>query len=520
MKIKQKMEAIMSSQKVKSLSSIMTLIIAVMVFALAVGLGTVGTVGRDHGCTMILVGKGATEDGSVLLAYNNDWDGKGASHLVVVPRKTHEPGARHVLSNGVEIDQPAQTYAYMGNELQWADRTTFENGINEYQVAVSFGTAVKVNEKAKKVDPLLKQESSKRGLLIPWRLILERSRTAREGLELVEKLFNEYGLREDGSFAIADPNEIWLIQIGGGHHWAAVRVPDNCYVIQDNTFRMGEISCENTDTCKCSPNLIEFSIEKGLSDPASGPFNFKRAWGHAYTQIPPRDRRIWRVQSLLNPSSMTLSPDTPYFDFPLFLSPEKKVTKEKLMSIMRDHLEGTELDTTDAYKQGNPHFTKERSTCRTNTQYGVITQLRSWLPSEMGGVLWLAIANPDTSVYVPWYKGITEVPHVYQFGKGKSDPESAYWAFKRIGNLVNTHYGDLIEEVRKTWKAFEEREFETQESVEKTALELFQKDESLARAFLSSYSNAQALKAYDMAQEMINGLQTRLVELQYRRIEK
>ena len=519
MKIKQKMEDIMSNQKVKSLSSIITLIIVVMLFALLAGFGTPRTVERDDECTMILVGKEATEDGSVLMAYNNDWDGKGASHLVVIPRKTYEPGAMHVLSNGVEIPQPVQTYAYIGNELQWIDRTTFENGINEYQVAVSFGTAVKINEKAKKVDPLLKQESNKRGLLIPWRLILERSKTAREGLELAEKLFNEYGLREDGSFAIADPKEIWLIQIGGGHHWAAVRVPDNSYVIQDNTFRMGEINCKNTDKCKCSPNLIEFSIEEGLYDPASGPFNFKKAWGHVYSQIPPRDRRIWRVQSLLNPS-MSLPPDTPYFDFPLFLVPEKKIIKEMLMSIMRDHLEGTELDTTNNYKQGNPHFTKERSMCRTNTQYSVITQLRGWMPSEIGGVLWLAMATPDTSVYVPWYKGITEVPHVCQIGKGKSDPESAYWAYKRIGNLVNTHYGELIEDVRNTWKAFEEREFETQENVEKTALELFQKDESLARGFLSNYSNAQALKAYNMAQEMINGLQTRLVELQVRKIDK
>lgn len=509
----------MSNQKVKLLSPIIKLIIAVMLLTLLAGFGTVGTFEKSHRCTMILVGKDTTEDDSVLLAYNNDWDGKGASHVVVVPRKTYEPGAMYKLSNGVEIPQPAQTYAYIGNELLWTTRPTFENGINEYQVAVSFGTAVRVNKKAKEVDPLLKEGSGKRGLLIPWRLILERAKTAREGLELVEKLFNKYGLREDGSFAIADPNEVWLIQIGGGHHWAAVRVPDNCYVIQDNTFRMGEISCKDSDSIRCSPNLIEFSKEKGLYDPASGSFNFKKAWGHIYTRTPPRDRRIWRVQSLLSPS-VSLPPDTPYFDFSLLLSPEKKITKEKLMSIMRDHLEGTEFDLTNAYKQGNPHFTKERSLCRTNTQYSVITQLRGWLPSEIGGVLWLALANPDTSVYVPWYKGITEVPHVYQFGKGKSDPESAYWAFKRIGNLVNTHYGDLIEDVQNAWKAFEEREFVIQDSVEKTALKLFQKDESLAKEFLSSYSNAQALKAYNMAQEMINELQTKLVKLQFRKIEK
>jgi dipeptidase len=130
------------------------------------------------------------------------------------------------------------------------------------------------------------------------------------------------------------------------------------------------------------------------------------------------------------------------------------------------------------------------------------------------------MATPDTSVFVPWYMGITEVPSVYQSGQGQSDPESAYWVFKRISNLVNTHYGDLIEDVRKTWQAFEEAEFETQESVEKTALELFQQDKSLARSFLSSYSNAQALKAYHLAQEMINDLHTQLVDLLRKRVRK
>ena len=519
MNIKQKSEKIIANKKRIFLSFPMTVTVLTISVALLAGVGSLGTFEEHRGCTMILVGKDATADGSVLMSYNNDASGKGASHVVVVPRKSHKPGEVYKLSNGADIPQPAETYAYIGNAPKRTKELYFQNGVNEHQVAISFGTAVKVNEKAEEVDPLLKEGPGVPGLLIPWSLVLERAKTARKGVELVEKLFNKYGLREDGSFAIADPNEIWLFQIGGGHHWAAVRVPDNSYVIYDNTFRMGEVDCTDKANVRCSPNLIEFSEEKGLYDPAAGPFNFKKSWGRIYTRTPPTDHRIWRVQSLLT-SSASLPPDTPYFDFPLFLEPEKKITKEMLMSIMRDHLEGTELDLTDGYKLGNPHLMNEYTLCRTNTQYSVITQLRGWLPSEIGGVLWLAMATPDTSVYVPWYMGITEVPHVYQVGQGKSDPESAYWAFKRISNLVNTHYGDLIEDVRKTWKAFEEREFKTQESVEKTAVELFQQDESLGRAFLSSYSNAQALKAYNIAEETINDLQTKLVDLLRKRVEK
>lgn len=473
----------------------------------------------QRGCTMVLVGKQATADGSVLMSYSNDWDGKGASHVVFVPRGQHKPGETTKLNNGAEIPQVEETYAYIGNELQWTDDPTFENGINEHQVAICFGTAVEINPKAREADPLLEEKEKRPGLLIPWSLVLERAKTAREGVDLVEKLFNQYGLREDGSFAIADPNEIWVFQIGGGRHWAAMRVPDDSYVIYDNTFRMGEINCGDRANCRCSPDLVRFSIEKGLYDPASGPFSFKKTWGRLYTKIPPGDRRIWRVQSLLTPHS-SLPPETPYFDFPLFLRPEQKITKEKLMSIMRDHYEGGALDLTDGYKKGNPHLTAERTLCRTNTQYTGITQLRSWLPAPIGGVFWLAMANPDTSVFIPWYAGIVETPRIFQLGSGRSDPDSAYWAFKRIGNLVNAYYGDLFGPVQKTWRTFEENEFALQENIEKTALELFQSNPSLAKAFLTIYSTAQALKAYDRAQEIVMELQTRFTELQFRQIEK
>jgi dipeptidase len=473
----------------------------------------------QRGCTMILVGKQATADGSVLMSYSNDWDGKGASHVVFVPRAEHKAGETIKLTDGAEIPQALTTYAYIGNELMWTDHSTFENGINEHQVAICFGTAVEVNPKAREVDPLIGEKDKNPGILIPWRLVLERAKTAKEGVELVEKLFNQYGLREDGSFAIADPNEIWVFQIGGGHHWAAMRVPDDSYVIYDNTFRMGEINCGDRVHCRCSPNLVQFSKEKGLFDPASGPFSFKKAWGRVFTKTPPADRRIWRVQSLLT-SGSSLSPDTPYFDYPLARPPDQKITKEKLMSIMRDHYEGSKLDLTDNYKKANPHHTSERTLCVTRTQYTVITQLRSWFPGEIGGVFWLAMANPDISAFIPWYQGITETPPAFRSGSGRSDQESAYWAFKRIGVLVNAFYGELIGQVRSVWKALEGDAFAQQDSIEKTALELFSKDVALAKGFLTAYSNALAFKAYQTAQTMIKDLETRCVELQNRQIEK
>src|SRR4030042_2350119 len=108
---------------------------------------------------------------------------------------------------------------------------------------------------------------------------------------------------------------------------------------------MGEVECGAVGS-RCSPDLVQFSIKNKLHDPASGPFSFKKAWGRVYTKTPPADRRIWRVQSIPSPRSR-LPPDTPYFEFPLFLEPENKISKDTLMSIMRDHYEGSPLDLTD-----------------------------------------------------------------------------------------------------------------------------------------------------------------------------
>ena len=130
------------------------------------------------------------------------------------------------------------------------------------------------------------------------------------------------------------------------------------------------------------------------------------------------------------------------------------------------------------------------------------------------------MANPDISVFIPWYQGITETPPAFRSGSGRSDQESAYWAFKRIGILVNAFYGELIGQVRSPWKAFENDTFAQQDSIEKTALELFRKDIPLAKSFLTTYSNALAFKAYQAAQTMVKDLETRCVELQNREIEK
>lgn len=169
---------------------------------------------------------------------------------------------------------------------------------------------------------------------------------------------------------------------------------------------------------------------------------------------------------------------------------------------MRDHYEGTEYDLTNGYELGSPHQTDEYTVCNDDTEICIVAQLRNWLPAEIGGVAWWALSAPCSSVFIPWYMGILEVPYEYTIGTNKKDKkgeESAYWAFNGLKDLVDAQYGDLIGDVREVWAEFEQEELAIQPIVEEVALKAYYEDSKLARQLLTSYSNALGIKAINKA---------------------
>ncbi len=439
-------------------------------------------------CTSLIVGKDATADGSVLLAHNEDLGGHAAHHLIVVPRKKHELGEAFKLYSGGEIPQVKETYAYIASTIFDMDYVpgTLTSGINEYQVAIGNNVASSRKE-------LVPPEKIHKGGII-WtefaQIALERTKTAREAVEIMGHLSEEYWLSADPGtmFVIADANEGWIIEIPRGGQWVAKRVPDDGYAVIANTFRIGEVDCEDEENFLCSKDLINFAVERGWYDPASGePFNFAKVYGNPRSlESVSNTRRHWRCESLLA-------------DF----APEVKLAD--VMSIMRDHLEGTEYDLTNKYET-SPHRTRQRVICVLSTEVSMVAQLRNWLPAEIGGVAWWALSTPCTSVYIPWYMGILEVPYAYQIGTNEYDEESAYWAFNRLPNLVDAKYGNLIGDVRAIWADIEPKALALQEIVEEVALRTYDKDRRLARLFLTYYSNALGMKALNEANKLADEL--------------
>jgi dipeptidase len=459
-------------------------VVLVVMFALVIFVNT-----AFCDCTGIIVGKGATVDGSILIARNEDFPGNWAKHIIVVPGETYKAEAIIESATGFVCPQLAVTYKYVSVQDWDATQGRFnEGGINEYQVGVSSTTTARQNDKAKEADPKIKTGI---GENIITALVLERAKAAKEGVKLVGDLVEEYGSSEIFGMAIGDPNEVWLLEVGGGHHWVAVRIPDNSYVVEANALRIGEVDLSDTANFMGSVDLITFAEEHGLYDSASGePFDFAKAYGTAADLAVRNYRRVWGGQHFFT-SSAELDPEAKRY--PLFLIPDEKITPQRVMSFLRYHYQGTDYDTETPAGQG------ERAVGISNTLESHVLQLRSWLPNPIGGVMWLSVSAPRTSVYVPYYSGITEVPSAYQLGTDEYDSKSAYWAFRTITSVVFTDFSEMAKDVQSVWEAFESREFAWQPIIEKVAIELHDQDETLAIEFLTNYSNGLALNALDKA---------------------
>jgi dipeptidase len=454
-------------------------------------------------CTSVIVGKNATVDGSVLLGHNEDW-GEYLMPLSWNPREKHPAGETFKLKDGQVIPQVEETSAFIWPAAEC-------NGINEHQVALVDNTGFCRKE--------LFQNDRGVDLEELVTLAFQRSRSAREAVLLMGGLIEKCGYRshngEDGDlFGIADPNEGWWMEVTIGGIWVARRVPDDAFIVLTNRFRIGEVDLSDPSRFLASSNLIDFAVQKGWYDPAQGPFNFSRAYGapEAARSVY-NSRREWRGNCLLSGRTFEETEN------PLLVTASRKLSPRDIMTVFRDHYEGTQYDLTNGYEKGSPHRTAERTICRLATDATTVAQLRSWLPPEIGGVLWLSAGTPCSSVYLPFYLGVLSFPKPFSFLSVGYSRDNAYWVFNSLENLVDTYYGvkrkvgaaevRAIDYVAGFWKAFEEDEFAMQDAIEKTALDLYKKDKALARSFLTTYSSGLGLRAFSDALELSDTLRTK-----------
>jgi dipeptidase len=388
-------------------------------------------------------------------------------------------------------------------------------------------------------------------------LMVERCSTAREAIKMAGELTQQYGWNDAGEcLTIADKNEVWHFEIVGpgkglkGAIWAAQRVPDDHVGVNANASTIKEIDVKNSDFFMASTNIFKMAQDSGWWNPKAESFQFCYAYAPESRASIASRRREWRVFDLLAPS-LKLDPNAE--NFPFSVKPDAPVTPEKLVFVFKDYYEGTPYDmtrlitTTDKdgktivspmanpflpydqlaiqnvqggwydvnSKTGDIHFLGERTIARWYTMYATILQSRSWLPDEIGGIAWIALDNVATSIYIPVYCSVTDLPVSYKTDGRRTgfSSASAWWVFNRLGTLAAQRWGDMRHDVDAVWNPWQNELFTNQKQVEQKALELYNsKNPEKTINYLTGYSNVWGEKVVKKAWELSDFLWTKYDE--------
>lgn len=459
-------------------------------------------------CTNFIVAKGASADGSVMCTYSADDYGMYQA-LCHYPAGKHENGEmRRIVDWDTneyygEIPEAPETYNVIGN-------------INEYQVSIgetTFGGREEMVDSTGLLDY---------GSLIY--LALQRSKTAREAIGVITTLAETYGYNSEGeTFTICDPNEAWIMEMmgcGAGSKsvvWVALRIPDNAICGHANQSRIRTFNVKDKENVMCSKNVVEYARGMGWFEGKDEDFSFCEA----YAKPDFSGRRICdaRVWAFFNHFTDGMDEYLPYVEgfeegttpLPLWVIPNRKLSVADVEMAMRDHFEGTPfaLDSdigggiwempyrpTPLYFEvdGKKYF-NERPTSTQQSGFVYVAQMRSWLPREIGGVLWFVNDDSNMAPFTPVYCCATTAPACYNSPAASAvqfDMNSAYWVCNWVSNMVYPRYCLMFPTLQAVRDSLDNSYIAAQPGIEAKAQQLYAAEPQKAVAYLTGYSSEKA----------------------------
>jgi dipeptidase len=498
----------------------------------------------DDSCTDIIVGKLASVDGSVITSHTGCCS---ECRVHVVPAQKFKKGAMAPVYYGLQdVRKPLEEYGEIIGYIPQVEKTYgyFHTGypqMNEYQLAIGESTLSQKEEL--KVD----RNTGQQIMTIEQAQLfaLQRCKTAREAIKLITSLVEEYGFLpscgpESEALCIADRNEAWVLEVFSvgmdwtpesgelGAIWAAQRVPDDHVTVVPNWSIIKEIDLSKPDEFMASENYKQVAIDHGWYDPESGePF----IWQKAYAPQPREWAvgRFWLFYSTVAPNynnwpdKKLTSPFRGYDAYhqyiedisiyPFSVKPEKKMSVQDVIAFQRSVYEGTIYDMTgdlDWYVPdgrggmkksplATPFPTRDMRELLDITYrrmvsrggYGMVAQLRDWLPDPVGGVYWFYLDNQHVSTYVPIYAGVQEISPLYkEYDPDKFSETSARWAIDFVDNLLYLKWQEAIKDLRAVRDPLEAGFFEKQQSIDEQALELYKKNPEKANKFMTDFTRS------------------------------
>ena len=460
---------------------------------------------ESSACTNLIVGKKASVDGSVLVSYNADDYGM-FGHLCHYPAGTHKKGEMRKIFDWDtgeyhgEIPEAPVTYNVIGN-------------INEFQLSIGETT---YGGREEMVDTT--------GILDYGSLIyvtLQRAKTAREAIAVMTSLVEKYGYCSEGeTFSICDPNEAWIMEMMGtgpgskGVVWVAMRIPDNAICAHANQSRIGKFDMKDKKNVLYSKNVISYARKMGWFTGKDVDFSWKNTYarpdfsGHRFC-----DARVWSFFNHYQKGfdrylPWALGKDPNAEDMPLWIIPDRKLSVHDVEMGMRDHYEGTALalDTTNVgggiyqmpyrptplqFKVDGKTYFNERPISTQQTAFSFVSQLRSWMPREIGGVIWFGNDDANMVAYTPVYCGNTVQPECYNTPGADAvtfSDKNAFWVCNWVSNMVYPRYSQIFPELQTLRDSLEASYFAQQADFEKKAMNLYATDKQAALRMLNDYS--------------------------------
>lgn len=484
-------------------------------------------------CTNVLITKGASKDGSVLISYSAD-SHQLYGELYFSPAGIFKKGSLLPITEWDtgkylgEIAQVRRTYQTVGN-------------MNEHQLII---TETTFGGRPELYDP--------EGIMDYGSLIyitLQRARTAREAIAIMASLVEKYGYASSGeSFSIGDKDEVWIMEMIGkgsktdadgnnlrkGAVWVAARVPDGYICAHANQARITNIDFKDKENWMYSKDVVDFAREMGYFEGTDEEFSFADAYAPLnFGALRGCEARVWSAFNILGGGMIGDRDADEYLDFamgynpdnrlPLFIRPASKVGVKDIADVMRDHYEGTPMDMTVDIGAGGHHtpyrwrpmdfevdgktYLNERAIATQQTGFWIVCQSRGWIPDEIGGIIWFGVDDAATSCLTPVYTSVNAVPECIRTGNGsliEYSPTSLFWVTNRIANFAYMLYDRVAPEVRALADARENAEIGRIPAIDAEAVRILgdkPKEEDIAavREFLTEYSSNTAqdlFKAY------------------------
>lgn len=415
-------------------------------------------------CTTILVGKKASYDGSTMIARNDD---SGAGHytskkFVVIHPEEQQRTYKTVISHlTIELPDNPMRYTAVPNaekgEGIWA-----ASGVNAAQVGMTATETITSNPRVLGADPLVVYQPAEDGKEeVPGGigeedlvyLVLPYIKSAREGVRRLGSLLEQYGTYEMNGIAFQDHDEIWWLETIGGHHWMAVKVPDDHYVAMPNQLGIDHFDFADAlgeqKEYMCSPDLKEFVEKYHLDLSMDGNFNPRDAFGsHDDSDRVYNTPRAWFMERYLNPHTKKWDgPDADYTpvsdDIPWMMVPEKKITVEDVKYVLSSHYQGTPYDPYAAY--GDKAWKGAyRSIGVNRTDFLSVIQMRPDHTGDNGILQWIAFASNAFNVLVPFYTDVETTPDYLSNTTGAVSTDNFYWASRMVAAMADASYKSSI----------------------------------------------------------------------------